>query len=313
MMENLVLRWGRESNMTLNLENVVKKYKDFTAVNDLNFTIREGTIFGLIGQNGAGKTTTFRMILDLQEQTSGTITWQGKPIKNINRDLLGYLPEERGIFPQMKVEEQLFFFGTLRGMKKEEVKKEIDFWIKRFDLEEKRNAKAETLSKGNQQKVQLIASFIHKPKFLILDEPFSGLDPVNRDLLKDAILLLKDRGTTILFSSHQMDNVEELCDYLCLLKRGISLFSGSLLDLKKQYGKIKLSIRTDIPLEEIRKMVGVKEVKVDREDYILTLVDESYAEPIFEVVSKGSYIEKFSLDYLSLDEIFKDKVGGQDE
>jgi len=295
--------------MSLKLEHVVKKYKEFTAVNDLNFSIGKGEIFGLIGQNGAGKTTTFRMILDLQEPTSGTITWEGKPVNKVNRDILGYLPEERGIFPQMKVDEQLYFFGELRGMDRQDLIKEIDFWIQRFDLEDKRKNKAETLSKGNQQKVQLIASFIHKPKFLILDEPFSGLDPVNRDLLKDAILFLKNQGTTILFSSHQMDNVEELCDHLCLLKRGISLFSGSLLDLKKQYGKTKLTIRTDIPMQNFSKMTGVKDVKQDREDIVLTLVDESYAEPIFEIVSNGRYIEKFSLDYLSLDAIFKDKVG----
>nr|WP_106779054.1 ABC transporter ATP-binding protein [Lysinibacillus timonensis] len=299
--------------MTLTLEHVVKKYKDFIAVNDLNFTIGKGEIFGLIGQNGAGKTTTFRMILDLQEPTKGNITWDGKPIKKVNRDILGYLPEERGIFPQMKVEEQLYFFGELRGMKKAEIKQEIDFWIKRFDLEEKRHDKAETLSKGNQQKVQLIASFIHKPKFLILDEPFSGLDPVNRDLLKNAILLLKEQGMTILFSSHQMDNVEELCDHLCLLKRGVSLFSGSLLDLKKQYGKTRLTIRTDVNKERLEKMPGVKDIRTERGDIVLTLVDESYAKPIFDVVSNGSYIEKFSLDYLSLDEIFRDKVGVENE
>ncbi|MEY2371290.1 MULTISPECIES: ABC transporter ATP-binding protein [Lysinibacillus] len=296
--------------MTLQLQHVTKKYKDFTAVDDLNFTIEKGEIFGLIGQNGAGKTTTFRMILDLQETTAGTITWDGKPVNAINRDVLGYLPEERGIFPTMKVEEQLYFFGELRGMKRAELKKEIDFWIQRFELEEKRKDKAETLSKGNQQKVQLIASFIHKPAFLILDEPFSGLDPVNKDLLKDAILLLKEQGTTILFSSHQMDNVEELCDHLCLLKRGVSLFSGSLLDLKKQYGKTKLAVRTDWSTTQLLALEGVKDVRVEKEQTVLTLVDESFAQGIFEQLSNGKYIEKFSLDYLSLDEIFKDKVGG---
>ncbi|WP_369354535.1 ABC transporter ATP-binding protein [Lysinibacillus capsici] len=296
--------------MTLQLQHVTKKYKDFIAVDDLNFTIEKGEIFGLIGQNGAGKTTTFRMILDLQETTAGTITWDGKPVNAINRDVLGYLPEERGIFPTMKVEEQLYFFGELRGMKRAELKKEIDFWIQRFELEEKRKDKAETLSKGNQQKVQLIASFIHKPAFLILDEPFSGLDPVNKDLLKDAILLLKEQGTTILFSSHQMDNVEELCDHLCLLKRGVSLFSGSLLDLKKQYGKTKLAVRTDWSTTQLLALEGVKDVRVEKEQTVLTLVDESFAQGIFEQLSNGKYIEKFSLDYLSLDEIFKDKVGG---
>lgn len=296
--------------MTLQLQHVTKKYKDFTAVDDLNFTIEKGEIFGLIGQNGAGKTTTFRMILDLQETTAGTITWNGQPVNAINRDVLGYLPEERGIFPTMKVEEQLYFFGELRGMKRAELKKEIDFWIQRFELEEKRKDKAETLSKGNQQKVQLIASFIHQPAFLILDEPFSGLDPVNKDLLKDAILLLKEQGTTILFSSHQMDNVEELCDHLCLLKRGVSLFSGSLVDLKKQYGKTKLAVRTDWSTTQLLGLEGVKDVRVEKEQTVLTLADESFAQSIFEQLSNGKYIEKFSLDYLSLDEIFKDKVGG---
>ncbi|WP_431030285.1 ABC transporter ATP-binding protein [Lysinibacillus sp. LZ02] len=295
--------------MGLKLEHVTKRYKDFTAVQDLNFEIDKGEIFGLIGQNGAGKTTTFRMILDLQETTEGKITWEGTLINKVNRDLLGYLPEERGIFPQMKVEEQLYFFGELRGMKRDELKREIDFWIERFELEEKRKDKAETLSKGNQQKVQLIASFIHKPKFLILDEPFSGLDPVNKDLLKNAILHLRDQGMTILFSSHQMDNVEELCDHLCLLKRGISLFSGSLLDLKKQYGKTKLTIRTELSLLDMT-LPGVKECQYVKDEYVLTLEDERFAEDIFKVVSNGQYIEKFSLDYLSLDEIFKDQVGG---
>ena len=297
--------------MVLQLTNVTKRYKDFTAVDHLNFSIDKGEIFGLIGQNGAGKTTTFRMILDLQDTTEGTITWDGQLIKSVNRDILGYLPEERGIVPQMKVEEQLFFFGTLRGMNREQLKQDIDFWIKRFDLEEKRHQKAETLSKGNQQKVQLIASFIHKPKFLILDEPFSGLDPVNMELLKDAILHLKDQGMTILFSSHQMDNVEELCDRLCLLKRGESLFSGSLLDLKKQYGKTKLTVRTDKSLEILSEYPGVKHVKMERDgQVVLTLEDESFAPQLFERFSNGAYIEKFSLDYLSLHEIFKEKVGG---
>ncbi|UPW84711.1 ABC transporter ATP-binding protein [Lysinibacillus sp. Ag94] len=296
--------------MTLQLERVTKKYKDFTAVDNLNFTIEKGEIFGLIGQNGAGKTTTFRMILDLQETTAGTITWDGKPVNAINRDVLGYLPEERGIFPTMKVEDQLYFFGELRGMKKSVLKKEIDYWINRFELDERRKDKAETLSKGNQQKVQLIASFIHKPQFLILDEPFSGLDPVNKDLLKDAILHLKEQGTTILFSSHQMDNVEELCDHLCLLKRGVSLFSGSLLDLKKQYGKTRLAVRTEWSTTQLLTLEGVKDVRVEKEQTVLTLEDESYAQSIFEKLSNGKYIEKFSLDYLSLDEIFKDKVGG---
>lgn len=295
--------------MTLEIKQVTKKYKDFIAVNSLDFTIEKGEIFGLIGQNGAGKTTTFRMILNLQETTEGDILWNGKSVHKLNRDLLGYLPEERGIFPQMKIEEQLYFFGTLRGRSKKELKPDIDYWIERFELTEKRNDKAETLSKGNQQKVQLIASFIHKPEFLILDEPFSGLDPVNRQHLMDAILYMKNQGTTILFSSHQMDNVEELCDHLCILKRGESLFAGSLSDLKQSYGKIKLGVRTDKSLEELSALTGVNEVKATKDGYTLLLQGEEYGEAIFNALSNGQYMEKFSLDYLSLDEIFKMKVG----
>ncbi len=176
----------------------------------------------------------------------------------------------------------------------------------------KKNAKIKRRHclKGTNKKVQLIASFIHKPQFLILDEPFSGLDPVNKDLLKDAILLLKDQGTTILFSSHQMDNVEELCDHLCLLKRGVSLFTGSLLDLKKQYGKTKLSVRTNWSTTQLLALEGVKDVRVEKEQTVLTLEEEHFAQSIFDELSNGKYIEKFSLDYLTLDEIFKDKVGG---
>lgn len=299
--------------MTLAIKQVTKKYKDFVAVNALDFTIEQGEIFGLIGQNGAGKTTTFRMILNLQETTEGEILWKGKSVHKLDRDFLGYLPEERGIFPQMKVEEQLYFFGTLRGKSKKELKPDIDYWLERFELVEKRNDKAETLSKGNQQKVQLIASFIHKPEFLILDEPFSGLDPVNRQHLMDSIIYLKKQGTTILFSSHQMDNVEELCDHLCILKRGVSLYAGGLQQLKEVYGKIKLSIRTDKTYDELASLAGVNRVQKTKDGFTLFLDDESYSEEIFQYLNGGKYMEKFSLDYLSLDEIFKLKVGEPNE
>lgn len=298
--------------MTLALSNVTKKYRDFVAVDHIDFTINRGEIFGLIGQNGAGKTTTFRMILNLQDTTEGEILWNGESVNNLNRDFLGYLPEERGIYPQMKVEEQLYFFGELHGKSKKELKPRIDYWLERFDLEEKRKVKAETLSKGNQQKVQLIASFIHEPQFLILDEPFSGLDPVNRELLMSAIIELRDKGVTILFSSHQMDNVEELCDRLCILKRGKSLFSGDLQELKEQYGKVNLRVRTAMTKPELAALDGVMNVKQTNDGYTLRLENETHGPALFERIGRGQYIEKFSMDYLSLDEIFKLKVGGKD-
>ncbi|GAY75979.1 ABC transporter, ATP-binding protein [Sporolactobacillus inulinus] len=180
--------------MTLSAEHLTKRFQNFLAVDHLNFKVEEGEIFGLIGQNGAGKTTTFRMILSLLAPTSGKINWRDHSIRGLERDQIGYLPEERGLYPKMPVEDQLMFFGQLRSWPKKVLKKEISEWLERFDLIEKRKVLTETLSKGNQQKVQLIASLIHKPRLLILDEPFSGLDPVNAGLLKDAVVSLKKRG-----------------------------------------------------------------------------------------------------------------------
>lgn len=299
--------------MGLSLTKVIKKYRNLTAVNEIDFTIETGEIFGLIGQNGAGKTTTFRMILNLQATTAGEIQWQGQPINKLNRDFIGYLPEERGIFPQMTVEAQLYFFGELHGKRKKDLKPVIDYWLERFNLEDKRQVKAETLSKGNQQKVQLLASFIHQPQFLILDEPFSGLDPVNRELLMTAIIDLRDKGMTILFSSHQMDNVEELCDRLCILKKGEMLFSGALQDLKQQYGKVNLRVRTSLTATELADLTGVVNVTTTKDGYTLRLANESYGPDLFEQIGRGGYIEKFSMDYLSLDELFKLKVGEGNE
>lgn len=295
------------------MQQVTKRYRDFTAVDQLSFSIEKGEIFGLIGANGAGKTTTFRMILNLQEISDGKILWQGQPIHKVPKDVFGYLPEERGIFPQMKVEEQLYFFGKIRGMEKSKIQLEVDYWIERFQLEEKRHAKAETLSKGNQQKVQLIASFLHEPPFLILDEPFSGLDPVNKELLKSAIVELKNRGTTILFSSHQMENVEDLCDNLCLMKNGQSLFTGAIIDLKKKHGKQRLAIRTELSPESLLQIDGVTSCVRSGDELVCSIVNEASAKAVYDFVAKDRFVEKFSLDYLSLDEIFRLEVGGSDE
>lgn len=296
--------------MTLTIDHLTKKFQSFTAVNDLQFTAEKGEIFGLIGQNGAGKTTTFRMILNLLTPTTGLIKWDDKPVHALDRDRIGYLPEERGLYPKMPVEEQLLFFGKLRGKSTRELKTDIQYWLDRFELTDKRKSLTETLSKGNQQKVQLIASLIHKPRLLILDEPFSGLDPVNASLLKDVILELKQHGTAIIFSSHRMDHVEELCDHICLLKHGTSLFSGAIVNLKRQYGKINLTLRGNFTEEDLSKLPGVVSVSKEKEMYRLLLGREEDAQPIFKTVTKNGFIERFSLDYLSLEELFKRKVAG---
>lgn len=298
--------------MTLTIEHLSKSFQHFDAVKELGFSAPSGEIFGLIGQNGAGKTTTFRMILNLLAPTTGTIVWNGKPVHELDRDRIGYLPEERGLYPKMVVEDQLFFFGRLRGRKKAELKHQIDYWLKRFGLKDKQRVPTETLSKGNQQKVQLITAMIHRPELLILDEPFSGLDPVNAELLKQAILDLKKQGATIIFSSHRMDHVEELCDRICLLKNGRSLFSGRIEQLKKQYGKISLTLRGPFSASELQQLPGVTAAAREKDGWHLKLSDETEAREIFRRVVGDGFIECFDLGYLSLEEIFKRKVGDRD-
>lgn len=203
----------------LKIDHVTKRFGSFTAVNDLTLEIPDKQMFGLLGANGAGKTTTFRMILGLLNATEGTVTWKGQPINYGVTNSIGYLPEERGLYPKLKVKDQLVYLGRLKGMTKQNALKEMEKWLERFHITEYADKKVEELSKGNQQKIQFITAVLHKPELLILDEPFSGLDPVNVELLKDAVISLKDDGTSIVFSSHRMEHVEELCEHVCILQR----------------------------------------------------------------------------------------------
>jgi len=294
----------------MKLEKLTKRFDDNIAVNNISLNINPGEVFGLNGQNGAGKTTTFRMILDLIEPTSGEIIWNDDTKMNeLNRARIGYLPEERGRYPKLTVENQILFLGKLRGKNKKELKNEIDYWLKKFQLEDKRKSMTDTLSKGNQQKVQIISSIIHNPEFLILDEPFSGFDPVNAMLLKEVIASLKKAGTTILFSSHRMDHVEELCDQICILKKGNALFNGPLAELKESYGKVNLFLKGNFDFNELKSLKGVKQAFYQKDEYKLVLENEKAANTIFDKVTSKGFIEKFSLEYLTLEEIFVKKVG----
>lgn len=203
----------------LTIENVTKTFGSFTAVDNLNLQIPEREMFGLLGANGAGKTTTFRMILGLLSLTDGHITWKGQPVNYSISEKIGYLPEERGLYPKVKVSDQLVYLARLKGMGKKEAEKELMTWLERFGITDYKNKKVEELSKGNQQKIQFISAVLHKPELLILDEPFSGLDPVNVELLKEAVISLKNSGVSIVFSSHRMEHVEELCENLCILQK----------------------------------------------------------------------------------------------
>src|SRR5699024_6008996 len=234
--------------MTLKIEDVTKRFGNFTAVDQLSLEIPEKQIFGFLGSNGAGKTTTFRMILGLIDETAGKITWQGEPITYQRTDEIGYLPEERGLYPKLSVKDQIIYLGRLRGMDKKDVLVELGKWLERFNVPQYMDKKVEELSKGNQQKIQFISAVIHQPKLLILDEPFSGLDPVNVEQMKEAVMELKASGTTIVFSSHQMDTVEELCEYLCIMQDGKAIIQGSLKDVKRSFGKKNLFIHADFDL-----------------------------------------------------------------
>lgn len=300
-------------NMALKIENVTKRFSQFTAVDDLSLTIPEKEMFGFLGANGAGKTTTFRMILGLLDCSDGQITWDDKTIDYSSSHLVGYLPEERGLYPKLKVRDQIVYLARLRGMQKNEALTELKKWLERFKITEYENKKVEELSKGNQQKIQFIAAVVHKPKLLILDEPFSGLDPVNVEMLKEAVLALRENGATIVFSSHRMEHVEEMCEHLCIMHKGSPVVSGSLKEIKREFGKKNLVIHADFSLDSLKNFPGVVKSKVTMEGIHLQIEGEEVAGKILkDIVDKG-FIRRFALEEPSLNDIFIEKVGNSYE
>mgnify|MGYP005838885835 CR=1 FL=1 len=299
--------------MALRLENVTKRFGNFIAVDHLSLTIPEKEMFGFLGANGAGKTTTFRMILGLLNASEGKITWEDKPINYKTSHLIGYLPEERGLYPKMKVRDQLVYLGRLRGMDKQTILNELDNWLDRFNVPEYANKKVEELSKGNQQKIQFIASVIHRPKLLILDEPFSGLDPINVELLKEAVIELKNAGTSIVFSSHRMEHVEELCESLCILHQGKPVVHGALKEIKRSFGKKNVIVHADFDIDDLQDLSGVKKAKKTAEGVELQVENEEVSQAILDHISGKGFIRKFVLEEPSLHDIFIEKVGASYE
>lgn len=293
----------------LKLDHVTKYYDKFLAVDDISFQIEEGEIFGLLGVNGAGKTTTFRMIVGLLEKTKGKITLFNKKIDYTQTDKIGFLTEERSLLPSKTVYEQAIFYGTLKGMDEELIEQRLDEYLKEFKIEEYKNRKIKELSKGNQQKVQFITSILHKPKLLILDEPFSGLDPLNVEMFKEAILKLKKEKTIIIFSSHRMDHVEYFCDSLIILVKGKSVLQGKLQDIKNSYKRKNIRIIADLDKSKIEKIKGVIEVEKELGEYVVKVENESIVENVFKEISKCKSVEKFLVEAPSLHEIFISKVG----
>lgn len=295
--------------MSLQLENITKRFGEFTAVDQLNLCVEQGTMYGFLGANGAGKTTTFRMILGILNADEGKITWNGKRISYETSPDIGYLPEERGLYPKMKVMEQLIFLGQLRGMSKSNAKRAAGEWLEKMDVSQNAMKKVEELSKGNQQKIQVIAALMHNPKLLILDEPFSGLDPVNVEMLKNAILTFRNNGATILFSSHRMDHVEELCEQLSIVHHGKQIVSGALRDVKRSFGKQNVRLHSEYDLTALNKIEGVTKVHPTIEGAVYQVESEEVAQRLLTAAMALGPVRHFAIEEPSLQDIFIEKVG----
>ena len=293
----------------LKVENVSKYYGDFKAVDNLSFTVDKGEIFGLLGVNGAGKTTTFRMIMNLIDKSSGNITFNGKNIDYSLTDKIGFLTEERSLLTKLTVKEQILFYGALKSLDEEIILKRLNVLLEKFGISEYIDRKINTLSKGNQQKVQFISAIINEPKLLILDEPFSGLDPINVEIFKNIILDLKQKGTSIIFSSHRMDHVELFCEKLVILVKGKTVLEGYLKDIKKDFKIKKILINGDVLKKDLEKIDGVIKVIKKADEFEVTIKEEKYVDDVFGYIKTRKNVTKYVLEQASLEEIFVEKVG----
>ena len=298
-----------QTSPTLILDNVSKSFGDFKAVSDLSMQVRPGRVFGLIGPNGAGKTTTIRMIVNITAPDTGTITLFGQPMTTRLQDRIGYLPEERGLYRKMKVGEQLRFFAELKDLPTREADKRIDAWLKKLDLSSWKDKRAKDLSKGMQQKIQFIASVIHEPDLLILDEPFSGLDPVSVDLMKETILEQKTSGKTIILSTHQMEIAERLCDDICMINKSRKLFDGGLREVRRSFAQNAVALRiegADGLLNDPELITNIRQNGDDTE--VLLTPDASPQILLKRLVDANVKITKFELVEPTLHDIFVAKV-----
>ncbi len=293
----------------LEIKNVSKSYGTLKAVDNLSFKVEDGEIFGLLGENGAGKTTTFRMIMGLLTADAGEVLLDGKAINYDVTDKIGFVTEERSLLTKLTVKEQIIYYGSLKGMRETNILKELKYWLKKFEIEEYENKKIKELSKGNQQKIQFISAVINKPKLLILDEPFTGLDPINVRMLKDAVYDLKKKGCSIIFSSHQMEHIEEFCEKLIILVKGRPILEGYLEDIKKSYGIKKIILKAeDVDTDKISKIKGVSKVNKKLNEIEINVDNSSVVDLVFKEIKKYKVL-KFDAMEPSLNDIFIEKVG----
>jgi ABC-2 type transport system ATP-binding protein len=296
----------------LEIEGISKSFGDFYAVKKLSFEIPAGTIYGLLGPNGAGKTTTIRMVMNIIIPDEGSIKVLNQRMDEEMKERVGYLPEDRGLYPKMKVGELLLFLAEIKGLKGSEARKEIDFWLERFDLSDWKSKKVEELSRGMQQKLQFIVTVIHQPELIILDEPFSGLDPVNTKLLKDVMLEMKEKGRTIVFSTHRMEQVEMICDNICLINKAERVLEGNLSQIKKQYGKNTVILDYDGEANFIKNFPEIEKIDDYGKFMEIKLKEKSSPQDLLPRLVGKISINKYEVKEPTLNAIFIEKVGGKE-
>ena len=295
--------------MSLILKNVSKTFVTKKAVDNISFELDKPGVFGLLGTNGAGKTTTIRMLLGIIKKDEGEITWNGKKVdrKKVN---FGYLPEERGVYPKTKIFDQLMYFAELKGMKKEDAVKSINRWAKELKVEEYMNMTAEKLSKGNQQKIQFMTAIIHDPELVVLDEPFSGLDPVNTEILKNIIIDLVKNNKYVIMSAHQMATIEEFCSDILILNKGKTVLQGNLKDIKNTYKANRVKVDVDTKIDDIVKEFDLEIENEKNNEYTIKISDEDVAHKLLnKLVSKDIKVNRFEIMKPTLNDIFIEKVG----
>ena len=295
--------------MGLELKNVSKTFAGKVAVDNISLTLNTPGVYGLLGTNGAGKTTTIRMILGIIKKDSGEITWNGKAVdrKSVN---FGYLPEERGVYPKTKIYDQLIYFAELKGMRTEDAKDSINKWAKELKVEEYMDMPAEKLSKGNQQKIQFMTAIIHNPELVVIDEPFSGLDPVNTEILKNIIIDLVRNGKYVIMSGHQMPTIEEFCSDILILDKGKTVLKGNLKEIKETYPASRVRIDTNAKIEKYIQELDLKIENEKNNEYVIKITDEEKAHTLLNnVISNGIKVNKFDIMKPTLNDIFIEKVG----
>jgi ABC-2 type transport system ATP-binding protein len=292
----------------IELTNVSKSFGKFRAVDDLSLVVPKGAMFGLLGPNGAGKTTTIRMIMNITAPDSGDIRILGQPMNRDMQNRIGYLPEERGLYRKMKVIDHLYFLAAIKEVSRDEAKRRIGDWLDKMELKPWLNKKVDELSKGMQQKIQFIATIVHDPDILILDEPFSGLDPINVALMRDFFLEFRSRGKTIVFCTHVLEQAEKLCDEICLMARSKKILEGSMKELKRRYSQDLLRIAMDASVEEVRTLPGVASAKALDGTFVVGLVPGTDRREFLKRTLERFRIDAFSQKEPELEEIYLDAV-----